>query len=1307
MSPIDLQVFKDIPSRIELNGPTLSFTRNPSPSATICDAGTYTGSTEQIASTYNNLPVRGFLYVPGGKSLSSVGASPVTALRLIDNVNATGINDQYGSYTNYYIWKYTFPNNVASFPNNPLGLELNRPDTHLNNTARVNPLWIDFGSDVSSFQFKINNRVSSADTFAALESNANKGLVNGETAIGSVYFQGSAGSTITMNLSKPTRYVILTASCDGCSSSDFLKIDLTPLGAASSAGSSSSSAVVRNSAVDVVVLYHGTITAQGTTPIQAAETFLTIATNANRLNLRDKIIFSVAYPQDAIPAWIANPSLASAQFPGINLPNLYLGDNLPYAEAALLWVKNSLNAYLTNNRYNKVINRIYTFGHSQGGFLAHKLNTLHQVDGVICNAPGPINLISRCADSEANGDNNISCSRIKAGYGSTTANPNKYDSISLKSYLTGLKSPTLYTQALDDTTGDDNGAPQVSNMQNIMQVGLSTCTNCAPTQFNYYPTGGHDAFVVNPFLQRDIRSFLGSAGPGSVSFSGLATATFPNQTPINPAENSGHLSYKWYEVGVGPLEDSTRVVGSSTTTLTLTNLSSNDSGREFFLRVDYIPSAETGTGKSTGNAVNDPLDSSSSVISINPNISVTQNPSDATAAQTRNVTFTAEGQATDGSPVSYQWQIGCVDAVDGVRTYTPGCSGTQLSVLDIKNETTGQTVTVDFTTVGRYSTFTPGVVYTLTPRGNFSATIRAVGGRGGTEQRGGNTGGLGGFAQGTFTFVQNQAYKLIVAGAGVHSDNTLAQQNPAATASGGGSGSGTFVTTGGGAQGGGYTGLFRTSIAQSNAVLIAGGGGGANRDPGRGDSGGGSTGVGNQTNQGPGRSGGSATQTAGGVGGDGGNSGTALKGGDGVASLYSSGGGGGYFGGGGGGPVGVGGGGSGFIDTSLVSAGSYVTEVSGTFPADFSGGGFNNRNDGNFEIVFGSGGGSSTYTNTVSGARSKTMTISSANVGTQPVRCIISHPTACNSPVITNSATFTTVPARELIRVLTVPQNSTIATIENINLFEREYFFGGDNSYALTLVHAVEKDIDVIVEMRGPAGASNFNGAFVGGQGGISVIRFTMKRNEEYVITGFSQANSADAVYLYRKASLIAVMGGGGNAGSFGNGGDGGGVNVAGGAGSGPGGGNGGVLFAPGTLPPNGVFGSSFGGAAQPPDATAPNPLGGRVLPCPRGNYYKTQGFSPCQELGNVQFRIQDGQIVTNSDVISRGFKAGLGIRQTAGRGLNGGGQGGNGATGGNGGNGGGGGGGGSGYTDGSVTVISTRQGGNTGAGSVRIRLAT
>ena len=184
-------------------------------------------------------------------------------------------------------------------------------------------------------------------------------------------------------------------------------------------------------------------------------------------------------------------------------------------------------------------------------------------------------------------------------------------------------------------------------------------------------------------------------------------------------------------------------------------------------------------------------------------------------------------------------------------------------------------------------------------------------------------------------------------------------------------------------------------------------------------------------------------------------------------------------------------------------------------------------------------------------------------------------------------------------------------------------------------------------------------------------------------------------------------MGAGGDAGSGGNGGPGGGVNVAGGDGSSRGAGRGGQLISAGTLPFPGIFGSAYGPTPASPETKASVPDGGRVLPCPRGSYWRTQGYSPCDNLGNIQFRLAGGTLVTNSAVISRGHKAGYGVRQTAGAKVGSGGNGGQGATGGQGGTDVGGGGGGSGYTDGSITVVSTQQGGSTGDAKVIFRLAS
>ena len=191
---------------------------------------------------------------------------------------------------------------------------------------------------------------------------------------------------------------------------------------------------------------------------------------------------------------------------------------------------------------------------------------------------------------------------------------------------------------------------------------------------------------------------------------------------------------------------------------------------------------------------------------------------------------------------------------------------------------------------------------------------------------------------------------------------------------------------------------------------------------------------------------------------------------------------------------------------------------------------------------------------------------------------------------------------------------------------------------------------------------------------------------------------------------MIAVVGEGGDAGDGGHGGDGGGINVKGEDNTG---GNnaglGGVVIAAGELPANGIYGSLTTNVAYAEDSNATNVDGGRVIKCTKGIYWRDQGISACEDVtSNNKFRLSDGTEVQNtSSSITRGFKAGYNMIETKGDQNSGGGQGGTGAFGGGGGINDGGGGGGSGYTDGSVTVVSTQQGGSTGAAKVVIRLAS
>ena len=335
----------------------------------------------------------------------------------------------------------------------------------------------------------------------------------------------------------------------------------------------------------------------------------------------------------------------------------------------------------------------------------------------------------------------------------------------------------------------------------------------------------------------------------------------------------------------------------------------------------------------------------------------------------------------------------------------------------------------------------------------------------------------------------------------------------------------------------------------------------------------------------------------------------------------------------------------------------------------------------------------------VSGSRTPNLTLALPNVSSNLVRAKISHPTACNSPVYTNTAQLNVVPptSRAVVEVEVYEPNSTTATLREFDLTDLDYTITSSVFDSDTICfYAKDRDITVEFEMFGARGEdSDYTNPTrePGGEGGYSKIRFTMKKSEEYILKGIK---SKTALYLYRKAQLIACVGQGGKGGHYGAGGRGGGANVAGENGFGRLSGNGGQTIQIGQMSGNGIFGSSSSATTiYSEDSKASGTDGGRTISCTKGVYWRDRGTSACSDLGTVKFRLSDGREVSNSVAISRGFKDGYAINQTAGS-NNGsdGGRGGNGATGGGGGTSGGGGGG-SGYTDGSVTVVDTTLGGH------------
>jgi hypothetical protein len=797
--------------------------------------------------------------------------------------------------------------------------------------------------------------------------------------------------------------------------------------------------------------------------------------------------------------------------------------------------------------------------------------------------------------------------------------------------------------------------------------------------------------VTDPQNQEDVI--------GVATFTGIATASFPNPTD---GVNDGGIAFKWYFDGSQILDttednnSNASIVGFSSatgtgSTITINGLTNDDNGKEVYFTADYVPSAYSqpagsavtaGTARSTGNAFNEPLQSASGIIEIKPFIDITTQPTGQLVSIEDTATYTIAAQKTPGGgAVNYQWQLNGNDLSDGTTTRTVIEGGTGKITVTSDRQDLQSNFEIDFSKVSSSDNFRTQVTYTLVADANITTKLFAVGAGGGRSNVRSVSGGAGGSAEGTFTFVKDQEYKLRIGGAGADGSG-----GDAAGFSGGGAGG---RGHGQGGAGGGFTGLFEGSITIGNAIIIAAGGGGGSNDPATGGAGGGLTG--NNGSNGD-RAGKGGTQSAGGAGsGNGGNPGGALQGGSGAA-----GGGGGYYGGGGGQTVngccadGAGGGGSSYIGG--------VTDGSTTTGAGTAGA------DGSFRIEFTAA--SKEVSTTVTGSGTDTLTITAEATANGTIRCKVTATDVQESPVFSNTVSYVVVDPRSLLEIETYNYADATATLSEFDLangdLEIDYASYSGNAVCL---YAGDKNIDVEMEMYGGNGV---NQSGVGGEGGYSRIRFTMVRNEEYILTGLFDA--VNAPFLYRKATLIAVVGQGG-AGSNGGsekGGDGGGVNVAGEDGNG----NGGPLFEAGTLPSNGIFGDRNTLTPVTPDTKRTELvdgeyLGGRTLPCPRGVYWRNQGKTPCEDLGTIKFRTPDGTEISNTAEIARGYKSGYNIIQTSSGAL---GSGtvnsGSGATGGASGQNGGSGGGGSGYTDGSVTVVDTQLGGSTGPAKVIIRIA-
>ena len=226
--------------------------------------------------------------------------------------------------------------------------------------------------------------------------------------------------------------------------------------------------------VDVLLVFHGTVL-YDLNLMTAANT--TLDKFKSVLDRNDMMIISVAYPQE----------------------NILLGDSIIQCEAALLWLKNKASQEL-----GITVNKILLAGHSQGGYMVTRLNTMHQTNGVIANAPGPINLVYRCQLEENDQvQSSVTCSNLKDSYGTTADNPNAYFQRSLLNFTNDFKSDILFVQGLDDS-------PIQMNLWPTFKQEVISCSTCQNRQFVEIPGGGHVSLFESLTAKTEFNNFINS-----------------------------------------------------------------------------------------------------------------------------------------------------------------------------------------------------------------------------------------------------------------------------------------------------------------------------------------------------------------------------------------------------------------------------------------------------------------------------------------------------------------------------------------------------------------------------------------------------------------------------------------------------------------------------------------------------------------------------------------------------------------------------------------------------------------------------
>ena len=304
---------------------------------------------------------------------------------------------------------------------------------------------------------------------------------------------------------------------------------------------------------------------------------------------------------------------------------------------------------------------------------------------------------------------------------------------------------------------------------------------------------------------------------------------------------------------------------------------------------------------------------------------------------------------------------------------------------------------------------------------------------------------------------------------------------------------------------------------------------------------------------------------------------------------------------------------------------------------------------------------------TVAGSATTSLTLSSATVGVSTIRCVVSHPSASNSPLNSNTVDFNVVSptARKILYIEEFDVNATLHSTQEVDLVDEDLEIIPDqtgiavtsNWNRIYSIYAPEDDVSVKITLEAAAGEDATGQLSAAEEGGTSTFNLTLEQGQEYV------ANLGAAIWPSGGFTPSANDGAGGGGSFFYKGGE---LLVACGGGSGgstsgtPTAGSGGGIGANPTLTNEGFHAGTSGNV----NTTAST--GGRVSACTIGDFWQTQGIAPCASIGSTTFFTgKDGQKTANfnNSTVIRGYKAGVNYQFNAGNGSVGGGAGGGGGA--------------------------------------------